>query len=138
MWGGLVLFLLGNSTETSYDARTAWPLVARVVEGLHSRVIKFLYASYFIAYPLLLLARDAIVASPAVGPVNLERGSAHTGVLAPSLRPLDVFRRDAEALPMSMRDMRQHGDAFVHEQLLEFDDCIPDRHVDPNDLPLVR
>jgi hypothetical protein len=117
---------------------TAGPPVARVLERLHSRVIKFLYTSYFVAYPLLFVARDALVASPAAGPVNVERGSAHTGILAPSLRPSDVLRLDAEIIAMFIRETRHHSDAFVHDRVHEFDDSISGRHVDPNDLRLGR
>ncbi|MBI4587559.1 MAG: hypothetical protein HY725_01860 [Candidatus Rokubacteria bacterium] len=136
--GVLALLLFGNMVGTTADARGAGPRVAGLVDPLLSRGIMFVYTDYFIAYPLVFLSREVILASPAAGPVNVERYPAYTEGVAASARPAYVFRRNTEAAAVFVREMRRTGDAFSHVPLDEFDLYIPDRHVRPNELALVR
>ncbi|MFQ5962386.1 MAG: hypothetical protein ACE5MG_13425 [Candidatus Methylomirabilales bacterium] len=137
-WGGLVVFLLSNTVGTIHDAREARPRVTRIVKALESRDIKFVYTGYVIAYPLIFLSRETILASPTAGPVNVERYPAYTEAVAASSRPAYVFRRNTEATAVFIREMRRNGNRFLHERIDEFDLYIPDRHVHPNELALLR
>ncbi len=137
-WGALGLLLVSNIAGTTHEARTAEPRVAGLLNGLHSRDIKFAYTDYFIAYPLIFLSRETILASPEAGPVNVERRPAYTEAVAASSRPAYVFRRNTEASAVFVREMRQKGHAFRHESIDEFDLYVPDRHIHPNELALLR
>jgi hypothetical protein len=108
------------------------------VDRLHSRDIQFVYTDYFIAYPLSFLSRETILASPVAGPINVERRPAYTQAVAASPRPAYVFRRNTMASAVFVREMRRKGHPFRHEMVDEFDLYLPERHVRPNDLALVR
>lgn len=137
-WGGLVLLLLSNLAGTMHHAREAGPRVEVLAKALHSRDTNFVYTDYFIAYPLIFLSRETILASPAAGPINVERHAAYTEAVAASPRPAYVFRRNTEASVVFSREMQRHGNAFSHEQIDEFDLYMPDRHIDPDELKLLR
>ncbi len=49
-----------------------------------------------------------------------------------------VLRRDTEARAVFVRKMRQKGGTFFHEQIDDLDLYIPDRHVRPSELALLR
>ncbi|MFQ5945153.1 MAG: ArnT family glycosyltransferase [Anaerolineae bacterium] len=137
-WGGLGLLLLSNAVATEHDAREAKPRVAGFVKALHSRDIQFVYTDYFIAYPLIFLSRETILASPIAGPANVERYPAYTEAVTASSRAAYVFRRNTEATAVFIREMQRNGNTFLHEPIGEFDLYIPDRHIHPNELTLLR
>lgn len=137
-WGGLALVLLSNLTGTISEAGTTGPRLAGLVDRLHARDIKFVYTDYFIAYPLIFLSRETILASPAAGPINVERRPAYTQAVAASSRPAYVFLRNTRASAVFLREMRQKGFSFHRELVDEFDLYLPERHVRPGDLALVR
>ena len=137
-WAGLALLLLSNIAGTTQSAREAGPRVEGLVKALRAREITFVYTDYFIAYPLVFLSGETILASPAAGPANVERRSAYTKAIAASPRPAYVFRRNTEASATFAREMQRNGHAFRHEQIDEFDLYVPDRHVDPDELNLLR
>ena len=137
-WGGLALLLLSNVAGTVHDAREAGPRVAGLMKALDSRDIRFVYTDYWIAYPLIFLSREMLLASPLAGPVNVERRPAYTQAVEGSPRPAYVFRLDAEASAVFVREMRRHGNPFIQEQIGEFDLYVPARHVRPDELALLR
>lgn len=136
--GCLVLALIGDFQGIIHDARAPGPRLARLVGALETRGIRFVYTDYFIAYPLIFLSRETILASPAAGPVNVDRNRAYTEAVASSSRPAYLFLRNTEATAVFVREMRRVGNPFVHEFIDEFDLYVPDRHVRPSELVLLR
>jgi hypothetical protein len=134
----VLLALLGNVVQTVETARAVRPRVAKLVEALEARQVRFLFTDYFIAYPVVFLSREAIVASPAAGPTNVDRYPAYTQAVADSARPAYVFQERTEASAVFAGEMRRTGRTFLHVPAGEFDLYIPDRPIRPDELKLVK
>jgi hypothetical protein len=135
---GLLVLLLSDAAGTARAARTADRDVAGLAAALEQRGVRFVYTDYAIAYPLALLSRERIVASPAAGPTNVERYPAYTRAVGAAPRPAYVFARETEASRVFAREMRRAGRGFAHEALGAFDLYEPEARVEPHDLALVR
>jgi len=130
-------FLALNALGTAAHAR-ARVRVAPLVEGLRARGLTAIYTDYFIAYPVLFLSREAIVASPMAGPVNVERRPAYSAAVARAARVAYVFARGSEAGGVFVAAMRKTGRAMGHEAMDGFDVYTPARRVSPGELELLR
>lgn len=135
---GLVLVLAHNVLATTRDPRAGAPAVSELVEALDARGVRFVYTDYAIAYPLVFLSRERIVASPAAGPTNVDRYPLYTRVVAASPSPAYVFLHGSEAGAVFARQMRRAGRPFSREATGAFDLYLPERHVDPGELALLR
>lgn len=134
----LVLVLASNVAGVVRE-RHAWePDVKALVAALDARGVRFVYTDYEIAYALAFLSRERIVASPAAGPTNVDRYPPYTRAVAASPRPAYVFLRDTEASAVFAREMRRAGRAFSRETIREFELYLPESHVDPAELALLR
>ncbi|MBI3030233.1 MAG: glycosyltransferase family 39 protein [Candidatus Rokubacteria bacterium] len=136
--GGLALLLLSNLAGARQQARDVGPRMAGLLEALRREGVGFVYTDYFIAYPLVFLSREAVLASPAAGPVNVDRFPPYTEAVSRSARPAYVFLRDTEPSAVFVAEMRRAGGAFRHERVGDFDLYLPDRHVRPNELALLK
>lgn len=137
-WAGLGLLLLSNVVGTARDARAAGPNVSGLLSALEARQIRFVYTDYFVAYPLIFLSREAVLASPLAGPVNVERYPAYTRAVESAPHPAYVFRQNTEASAVFVRELRQRGHAFHHERVDGFDLYVLARHVRPDEINLLR
>lgn len=135
---GLVLILTNNVVATARDPSAGKPTVRELVAGLDARGVRFVYTDYAIAYPLVFLSRERIVASPAAGPTNVDRYPRYTRVVAASPSPAYVFLHGSEAGAVFARQMRRAGRPFSQEAIGTFDLYLPERHVDPGELALLR
>jgi len=135
---GLILVLANNVFATAQDAHAGKPSVRELLAALDARGVRFVYTDYAIAYPLVFLSHERVIASPAAGPTNVDRYPPYTHAVAASPCPAYVFRRGSEASAVFVREMRRVGIAFSREALSEFDVYVPERHVDPHDLALLR
>ncbi len=135
---GLVLILTNNVVATARNPSAGKPSVRELVAGLDARGVRFVYTDYAIAYPLVFLSRERIVASPAAGPTNVDRYPRYTRVVAASPSPAYVFLRGSEAGAVFAREMRRADRSFAREAIGEFDLYVPERHVDPGELALLR
>lgn len=135
---GMGLLLLCNVVGTARDARSSGPRVSGLLSALEARGMAFLYTDYFVAYPLIFLSREAVLASPLAGPINVERRPAYTQAVESSPHPGYVFERNTEASAVFVREMQLRGYAFRLEPVAGFDLYIPARHVHPNELNLLR
>ena len=135
---GILVLLASDVAGTAGAVRIADPDVAGLAAVLEQRGVRFVYTDYTIAYPLVFLSRERIVASPAAGPTNVERYPPYTRAVAAAPRPAYVFARETEASRVFVREMRRAGRGFAHEALGEFDLYVPDARVDPHELALVR
>lgn len=135
---GLVLVLAHNVLGTTRDARAGAPAVSGLVAALDARGVRFVYTDYAIAYPLVFLSRERIVASPAAGPTNVDRYPPYTRMVAASASPAYVFPRGSEAGAVFERELGRAGRTFSREAIGTFDLYRPERHVDPGELALLR
>lgn len=135
---GLAIILVNNAVTTARDLNAGEPAVSTLAEALAARGVRFVYTDYSIAYPLLFLSRERIIASPAAGPTNVDRYPPYTRAVAAAPRPAYVFLRDSDASAAFVREMCRAGLPFSREAIAEFDVYLPDRRVDPRDLALPR
>lgn len=133
----LAAFFALNALGTAAHARER-VRVAPLVEGLRARGLTAIYTDYFIAYPVLFLSRETIVASPMAGPVNVERRPAYSAAVARAPRVAYVFARGSEAGGVFVAAMRKSGRAMGHEAMDGFDVYTPERRVSPVELELLR
>ena len=130
-------FLALNAIGTAAHARERIR-VAPLVDGLRARGLAAIYTDYFIAYPVLFLSRETIVASPLAGPVNVERRPAYSAAVARAPRVAYVFAGGSEAGRVFAAAMRKTGRAMAHEAVGGFDIFTPERRVSPTELELLR
>ncbi len=135
---GLILVLANNVFATAQDAHAGKPSVRDLLVALDARGVRFVYTDYAIAYPLVFLSHERVIASPAAGPTNVDRYPPYTHAVAASPCPAYVFRRGSEASAVFLREMRRVGIGFSREALSEFDVYVPERHIDPHELTLLR
>jgi len=135
---GLALLLANNVVATLRDPPVGRLAVGRLVDALEARGVRFVYTDYQIAYPLVFLSRERIIASPQAGPTNVDRYSSYTRAVAASQQPAYVFRQETEASAVFVREMRRTGRGFSREGIDGFDLYLPERHVDPDELGLLR
>ncbi|MGH7356237.1 MAG: hypothetical protein ACRELS_16880 [Candidatus Rokuibacteriota bacterium] len=130
-------FLALNALGTAAHARERLR-VAPLVEGLRARGLVAIYTDYFVAYPVIFLSRETILASPAAGPVNVERRPAYSAAVARAPRVAYVFARGSEAGRVFVGAMRKTGRAMGHDAIDGFDVYTPERPVRPSELELLR
>ncbi len=135
---GLLVVLASNVAGTARAAGVPEPDIAALAAALAPRGVAFVYSDYAIAYPLVFLTRERIVASPVAGPTNVERYPPYTRAVAAAPRPSYVFLAGTEPSHVFAREMARAGRTFTRETLGEFDLYVPDAHVDPLALALVR
>jgi hypothetical protein len=130
---------IGLSTAQSLaQARDATPRVAALAEALERRGLRHVYTDYFLAYPLVFVSRAAVLASPAAGPVNVDRMPGVSAAVDAAPRVAYVFVRDTEPSRVFVREMRRRGHGFAAETLGGFDVYVPERPVRPGELDLVQ
>jgi hypothetical protein len=135
---GLVL-VIANNVAGVVRERHAWESdVATLVGALEARGVRFVYTDYEIAYPVVFLSRERIIASPAAGPTNVDRYAPYTRAVAASPRPAYVFLGETEAGAVFAREMRRAGRPFARETIRGFELYLPESHVDPAELALLR
>ena len=134
----LALWLGANVSRSLRDAAAVDRGMDALVDALEARHLTAVYTDYWIAYPLMFLSGERILASPAAGPANVDRHPPTSRAVAASARPVYVFRRETEASAVFVREMRRHGLAFATDTIGGFDLYVPERHVRPGELALVR
>ncbi len=135
---GVALWLGANVSRTLRDAAAVDRGMDALVDTLQARHLTSVYTDYWIAYPLMFLSGERILASAAAGPANVDRHPPTSRAVAASPRPVYVFRYQTEAGAVFAREMRRNGLAFAKDTIGGFDLYVPERHVRPGELALVR
>lgn len=130
-------FLALNALGTAAHAREG-VRVAPLVEGLRARGLDAIYTDYFVAYPVIFLSRETILASPAAGPVNVDRRPAYSAAVARAPRVAYVFARDSRAGRVFVAEMERTGRAMRRDAVDGFDVYTPAQPVSPTELRLLR
>lgn len=132
--GWMTLNLIATLDEAYRAAPSAAPLTA----ALEARRIEAVYTDYNVAYPVMWESRERILASPAAGPVNVDRRPALSRRVERAERPAYVFAAASEPGAVFAREATRLGIAWSHARVGDFDVFLPLRHVRPADLRLVR
>ena len=130
-------FLALNALGTAAHARER-VRVAPLVEGLRARGLAAIYTDYFVAYPVIFLSREAILASPEAGPVSVERRPAYSAAVARAPRVAYVFARGSPAGRVFVAEMRRTGRTMGRTAADGFDIFVPAAPVRPDELRLLR
>jgi hypothetical protein len=118
-------------TDSREDLR---PLIA----SLDASGDRFLFTDYFIAYPVAYLTGGRITASPAAGPVNVDRRPAYTVAVSRAARPAYAFETGTPAAATFGAALERVGLAATRQRAGAFEIHRPGRRVLPWDLPLIR
>jgi hypothetical protein len=127
-----------NLAATLDEAYRAAPSAAPLTAALQARGVGAIYTDYNVAYPVMWQSRDRILASPAAGPVNVDRRPALSRRVERAERPAFVFAAASEPGAVFAREATRLGIAWNHARVGDFDVFLPERHVRPADLRLVR
>ncbi|HEV8472172.1 MAG TPA: hypothetical protein VGR82_05280, partial [Methylomirabilota bacterium] len=130
----MALNLVATLDEAAHASPSAVPLAA----ALQARHLVAVYTDYNVAYPVMWESRDRILASPAAGPVNVDRRPGVSRRVEAVMRPGYVFAAASEAGAIFAREATRIGVPWSHERVGAFDVFLPGRHVRPAELRLVR
>jgi len=134
----LAAWMALNLVTTLGEAYRAAPSVAPLAAALQARGVSAVYSDYNVAYPLMWQSRTRILASPAAGPVNVDRRAAVSRGVAAAAAPAYVFAAGTEPSAVFAREATRAGVTVTHARVGAFDVFLPSRHVKPSELPLVR
>jgi hypothetical protein len=87
---------------------------------------------------VIFVSGETIVASPAAGPVNVERRPAYSAMVARAPRAAWVFAHESEPSRVFAAEMRRTGRAASRTVVDGFDVYVPERPVRPDELRLLR
>lgn len=130
--------LLVSNMVSAVGAIPRGPSFPELRRWLDAEQVRHVYTDYHIAYPLTFLSGETIVASPAAGPVNVERYPAYTQEVAAAPRLAYVFIEGSEASAVFRREMGRRGEAMGSRAVGGFDGYLPTRPVQPAELALIR
>lgn len=110
-----------------------------LVQFLEKKGLRYGYTDYVTAYPIVFLTRERIIASPAAGPLNVERFPAYTEKVNQAEDLFFVFEGNSEAskrFEASLKSRRvsfKRGDVLDRSVYYDFS-----KRVAPRELPLIR
>ena len=110
-----------------------------LVAFLEAKGFRYGYTDYAAAYPIVFLTKERIIASPAAGPLNVERVPAYTEKANQAKEVFFIFEKDSEASQRFEEALKARRISFKKEEVVRhavYYDL--SKRVYPGDLPLIR
>ena len=134
-----VLFMTANLANHLMVIRGPKASLVDLLHFLEAKRLHYGYTDYFTAYPIVFLTDEKIIASPAAGPLNVERYPAYTERVDQAKGVFFVFERDSEASQRFEDSLKTRKVTFekenVGQHVVYYDFS---KRIYPNALPLIR
>lgn len=118
----LLLYLMAVSVTLNIinPVRVANPYPA-LAEFLEAKGLRYGYAEYEIAYPLMFFAQERIIVSPLAGPTMLDRYPRYTIAVEQTTSPFYIYKATEPLLQVLTTYLQEHG--------IQFETSVVDHHV---------